>query len=321
MNAMDRIGIEAAVCTAPTSQQAARKGFPKHMPAEASPRVDVAKPEFGASTAAAFKPPGTSTPKIVFDADTVTTTSRENHPDIAFETHKKACRTAIWDSRLKELAAYREIYGHCNVPRGFSENAILATWVNTQRTQYKLHLEGNRSSMTPSRIQELERLGFEWDSHHAVWEDRLNELADYRKIHGHCNVPANYSENSKLGCWVLKQRCQHRLHVKGKRSEITLPRIQELESLGFQWGSGNTSWEDRLSELADYRKLNGHCNVPQRYFSENSKLGKWVAKQRTQYKLHLKGKAQMSTFRIQELESLGLEWRQRITTTGKRKRD
>jgi hypothetical protein len=28
-------------------------------------------------------------------------------------------------------------------------------------------------------------------------------------------------------------------------------------------GMGITAWEDRLSELADYRKNHGHCNVPQ----------------------------------------------------------
>jgi hypothetical protein len=44
--------------------------------------------------------------------------------------------------------------------------------------------------MTLSRIQTLESFGFEWGSHShsAAWEDRLSELADYRKIHGHCNV-------------------------------------------------------------------------------------------------------------------------------------
>jgi hypothetical protein len=31
------------------------------------------------------------------------------------------------------------------------------------------------------------------------WEERLSELADYRKIHGHCNVPRKYSQNAKLG--------------------------------------------------------------------------------------------------------------------------
>jgi hypothetical protein len=28
----------------------------------------------------------------------------------------------------------------------------------------------------------------------TAWEDRMSELADYRKIHGHCNVPHSYSE-------------------------------------------------------------------------------------------------------------------------------
>jgi hypothetical protein len=77
MNAMDRIGIEAAACTAPTPQHAARKGFSKHIPAEASPHVDVAKPKSGASAAAtASKHPGISTPKIGFETGTVTTTSK-----------------------------------------------------------------------------------------------------------------------------------------------------------------------------------------------------------------------------------------------------
>jgi hypothetical protein len=37
-----------------------------------------------------------------------------------------------------------------------------------------------------------------WQRKVSAWEDRLIELADYRKIHGHCNVPKNYSENRKL---------------------------------------------------------------------------------------------------------------------------
>jgi hypothetical protein len=42
---------------------------------------------------------------------------------------------------------------------------------------------------------------------------------------------------------------------------MTLSRIQELESLGFEWKSSiGSAWEDRLSELAGYRKI--HCNVP-----------------------------------------------------------
>jgi hypothetical protein len=53
--------------------------------------------------------------------------------------------------------------------------------------------------MTPFRIQALESLGFNWAICLIPWNDRLIELADYKKVHGHCNVPHRYSDNSKLG--------------------------------------------------------------------------------------------------------------------------
>jgi hypothetical protein len=215
-----------------------------------------------------------------------------------------------WDDHLSELADYHKIHGHCNVPTNYIENTKLATWVATQRYQYRLHAEGKTSHMTTFRIQELERSGFEWSGVSVTaWEGRLSELADYRKIHGHCNVPDSYSENTKLATWVATQRKQYKLHLEGKTSPMTTFRIQELESLGFEWDSHGAAWEDRLSELADYHKIHGHCNVPTNYI-ENTKLATWVATQRTQYRLHAKGKtSHITTFRIQELESLGFEWR------------
>jgi hypothetical protein len=61
----------------------------------------------------------------------------------------------------------------------------------------------------------------------------MSALADYRKIYGHCNVTHNYSK--ELGNWVATQRHNYRLHLKGKNSSISPYRIQELESLGFEW--------------------------------------------------------------------------------------
>jgi hypothetical protein len=140
-------------------------------------------------------------------------------------------------NRLSELADYRKIHGHCNVPQNNSESTKLATWVGTQRKQYRLHLEGKTSHMTTFRIQALESLGFKWDGdgRGAAWEGRLSELAEYHKIHGHCHVPQNHSKKSKLATWVGTQRKQCGLHLEGKRSHITTFRIQELESLGFDW--------------------------------------------------------------------------------------
>lgn len=68
-----------------------------------------------------------------------------------------------WGIRLKELREFRRVYKHCNVPSNFAENTQLATWVKCQRRQRKLFLQGKTSNITEDRINELEKLGFEWD--------------------------------------------------------------------------------------------------------------------------------------------------------------
>jgi hypothetical protein len=77
------------------------------------------------------------------------------------------------------------------LPTSYNENTKLAKWVKNQRAHYKLHLAGQASLMTTLRIRELEGLGFEWDCFSAAREDCLSELAAYRKINGHCNVPTS----------------------------------------------------------------------------------------------------------------------------------
>jgi hypothetical protein len=53
------------------------------------------------------------------------------------------------------------------------------------------------------------------------------------------------------------------IQVARRRKDITYdhPSYQGIGKLGFEWGSTSVAtWEDRLSELADYRKTR-HCNV------------------------------------------------------------
>jgi hypothetical protein len=98
-----------------------------------------------------------------------------------------------------------------------------------------LHLKGETSPISLPRIQALESLSFECGSRDIAWEVRLSELGDYRKVHGHCNVPKSYTENAKVATWVAHQRSQYSLHLKGKKSQITPPRFQALERLVFEW--------------------------------------------------------------------------------------
>jgi hypothetical protein len=213
-----------------------------------------------------------------------------------------------WEDRLKDLADYRKIHRHCNVPQNYSVNPKLGSWVSNQRKQYKMRVEGKQSPMIPFRVQELERLGFEWDCQSAAWEEHWTQLAAYREIQGHCNVPHNYPENTKLGKWVGKQRHYYRLHLEGKKSPMTPFRVQKLERLAFEWDCFGAAWGDRLSELADYREIHGHCNVPQNY-NGKCRLANWVDCQRKEYRAYGKGKRSFITLpRIQALERIGFEW-------------
>jgi len=67
-----------------------------------------------------------------------------------------------WREKLEILIRFRRSQGHCNVPSNFPDKK-LATWVKCQRRQYKLYWDGKPSAMTPERIMELERVGFEWE--------------------------------------------------------------------------------------------------------------------------------------------------------------
>ena len=148
------------------------------------------------------------------------------------------------------------------------------------------------------------------------WEQRFEELKDYRKEYGNCNVPWNYQHNKQLGYWVNRQRVQYKKFQKGEHSQITKERISKLDSIGFAWEVGNTGggltndelWEGRFEELKDYRKEYGNCNVPKEY-QDNKQLGYWVSRQRQQYKKFQKGAtAYITQERISKLNSIGFVW-------------
>lgn len=70
---------------------------------------------------------------------------------------------ACWEERLDELKRFKDEYGHCNVPSLSTEYPKLATWIKCQRRQYKLFQDGQPSNITAQRINELEKLGLQWE--------------------------------------------------------------------------------------------------------------------------------------------------------------
>lgn len=90
--------------------------------------------------------------------------------------------------------------------------------------------------MVKERREKLESLGFTWQvRNRPEWEQRFQELMEYKAIHGDCKVPQHYKDNKALGKWVAKQREQYKLKKKGQHSFLTPDRQEKLEQEGFLW--------------------------------------------------------------------------------------
>jgi hypothetical protein len=222
----------------------------------------------------------------------------------------------IWNLRLGQLCEFKVQFGHSVVPQKYADNPKLGRWVSKQRREYRLHQEGEPSLMTEGRIRDLKSIGFEWETSKtglaSIWNVRIQEIREFKEQFGHCLVPQLYAANHKLGQWVSTQRKNYRWLQEGKPSSMTEDRIRELESIGFDWGTSKTDlasiWSVRIQQLCEFKAEFGHCLVPNQY-SANPKLGRWVSKQRSSYRLQQKGKpSSMTEERIRELESIGFDW-------------
>lgn len=197
-------------------------------------------------------------------------------------------RDALWEERFRELARFKHIHGHCNVVHRWANNPALGSWVRAQRLK--------RTQLSEDRIGRLDEVGFVWDPHESDWEAMFAVLSAYKAQHGHCRVPARWSGNPELSSWVANQRSRR------MQNDLSEERIHRLEAIDFVWNRHNAAWESTFAALVEYKKREGHCNVPDRSAAD-SKLGQWVVEQRQNKK-----NGTLAKERIKRLEGIGFAW-------------
>lgn len=130
-----------------------------------------------------------------------------------------------------------------------------------------------------------------------TWRAMLERLQAYKDAHGDADVPNRWAEDTKLAAWVSAQR-QAR-----KRGELIDLQVELLDQLGFSWSLRERgSWDDRIQELTDFYRVNGHFKVPTKYPAA-PKLYQFVTSSRFRYK-----EGELEQERIQQLEALGFPW-------------
>mmetsp|Transcript_252 Transcript_252/g.691 ORF Transcript_252/g.691 Transcript_252/m.691 type:complete len:648 (-) Transcript_252:101-2044(-) len=268
-----------------------------------------------------------------------------------------------WNTMFKQLVAYKAEHGNVMVPtagsRGNNQTkipkkyAMLSRWVGSQRETYNkmddptkpnyiVRKDGAKAhkELQPHRIRALNELGFVWDVTQEAWKANMRDLLEFKRTHGHVNIPAKYKPNPRLGTWVHKTRGLAKRFWEGKPSSMTEERIAELDSVGFIWKSDfprtlrkhiseykpryamrdkiteEMEWEDSFAQLKAFAEENGHCCIGTREKktppTKIRQLGDFVSWQRKQYKLMKEGKpSTLTEERVRRLESIGFFWTSR----------
>jgi len=150
-----------------------------------------------------------------------------------------------WEKRMEELQTYKEINGHARVP--VSHN-ILGSWVSDQRKEYKRYINNDlKTKLTQDKLQALIDIGFvfeaakksqQYDSRSSSksWEERFEELKEYKSLFGHTIVPQHYPN---LGWWVNTQRKEHKKLKSGQKTSLTIERCLKLTEIGFCFDASN----------------------------------------------------------------------------------
>lgn len=217
---------------------------------------------------------------------------------LGFEAHPDEVARAQWNKMAERLERYVLVFGTARVPKGWSVDPVLAGWVARQRTY--------AHRLSPQQKKRLDALGFPWKkvikrAKEEQWQQRYQELADFRQAKGHCRVPDQYPPNPSLGKWVSTQR------HKG----VNLPpdKRKKLEALGFVWRDdikqeGRMQWYRMFSKLKVFQREHGHCRVPEGW-AEDPSLAIWVG-------VHRQYQKRLPDWKRRRLDELGFTWSEQL---------
>jgi hypothetical protein len=216
-----------------------------------------------------------------------------------------------WNKQYEQLVEFKRKHGNCLVPRRIQEYLSLGKWVAKQRGKHvnnKLRLD---------RKDLLDELRFVWkvdisESEKSTWKKQYENLAEFKRINGHCLVPQRHHEEVlSLGSWVGRQRQFH------SNSKLPLDRKVLLDELGFVWKVDTSvrdelgsPWKKQYEKLVEFKRKNGHClvKITRCPTADTKALGIWVS---TQRKTHAKNK--MRQDRKEQLDEIGFVWKGDVT--------
>lgn len=182
----------------------------------------------------------------------------------------------IWLDNYKLLRDFIADFGHQNFPRTEKSPEYrprykkLGSWAGRQRTLY------NKGELEDWQHEYLVRAGFDFNPIETKWNERYNQLVEYKKNHGNFTFSSYDLQNRSLGNWARTQRAY----------KDTMPehRIKKLDEIEFDWGKSVNDWDYNYNWLKEYYEKHGFSYVKRDYSKPYASdklntLNRWVGKQ------------------------------------------
>ena len=153
-------------------------------------------------------------------------------------------RQDIFEERFVLLQEYFDQHGNIVVPCGFTVNGInLYNYLRGLRDRtLKQSLENGGLPLDEEQLNRLGSLGFDLTPHVTHYKNLLEELRDYKTIHGHCQVPLK-----EKGVKTILGGKVHRMRDRYRKRKLDDWFLQELKELGYSFDKRE---EDRRKRLA-----------------------------------------------------------------------
>jgi superfamily II DNA or RNA helicase len=214
--------------------------------------------------------------------------------------------------RIEALLAHKAEHGHLTVSQHDKKYLGLARWMMKQRGLFK------NGTISEELKKQLDAIGFSWRPTALDTDKQWFEIFARYKIYAAANgvlaVRVVDDQTRRLNRWVLWQR---RAKMLGKLSD---KRIHALQEIGFVWQINKRKsapepkparpkvndsfrpWNEMFSELVEFFKLHGHCNVPIPW-QANPELAQWVNYQRA-----AKRQGRLAPDQMQRMNEIGFAW-------------
>jgi len=160
--------------------------------------------------------------------------ARQRKKEQEGQSPKARGKYKTFDDRMEDLKRFKETHDHANV--SIREDKSLYQFCSTVRNARKT---GKGTKLTDERIAAFDAMGFNWTSQEYVtrsFDERIEDLMEYKQTHGHLNVKFNDDESLYQFCAAVRHSLKH--FEKDGTMKLVEERIARLDDLGFKWDDG-----------------------------------------------------------------------------------